>query len=77
MPLVREFAAEVFGCDQGKPELNISQNPDEAVVVTEKDIVKYRGEVPDNLWVLEVEMPLSKKFIDDICCRAGVSRISD
>ena len=33
MPLVREFAAEVFGCDQGKPELNISQNPDEAVAL--------------------------------------------
>ena len=48
------------------PEDIFSENPDEAVVVTEKDIVKYRGEVPDNLWVLEVEMPLSKKFIDDI-----------
>ena len=33
MPLVREFAVEVFGCDQGKPELNISQNPDEAVAL--------------------------------------------
>ncbi|MEE2615147.1 MAG: Hsp70 family protein, partial [Verrucomicrobiota bacterium] len=33
MPLVREFAAEVFGCDQGKPELNTSQNPDEAVAL--------------------------------------------
>ena len=59
------------------PEDIFSENPNEAVVVTEKDIVKYRGEVPDNLWVLEVEMPLSKKFIDDICYRAGVSRISD
>ena len=59
------------------PEDVFSENPDEAVVVTEKDIVKYRDEVPDNLWVLEVEMPLSKKFIDDICYRAGVSRISD
>ena len=33
MPLVREFAAEVFACDQGKPELNTSQNPDEAVAL--------------------------------------------
>ena len=59
------------------PEDIFSENPNEAVVVTEKDIVKYRGEVPDNLWVLEVEMPLSKNFIDDICYCAGVSRISD
>ena len=33
MPLVREFAAEVFACDQGKPELNTTQNPDEAVAL--------------------------------------------
>ena len=33
MPLVREFAAEVFECRDGKPELNTSQNPDEAVAL--------------------------------------------
>ena len=33
MPLVREFASEVFGCGDGKPELNTTQNPDEAVAL--------------------------------------------
>ena len=33
MPLVREFAAEVFGCSDGGPELNTSQNPDEAIAL--------------------------------------------
>ncbi|HCV99675.1 MAG TPA: molecular chaperone DnaK [Verrucomicrobiales bacterium] len=33
MPLVREFASEVFGCGDGKPELNTKQNPDEAVAL--------------------------------------------
>ena len=33
MPLVREFASEIFGCDYGKPELNTTQNPDEAVAL--------------------------------------------
>ena len=33
MPLVREFAAEVFGCGDGGPELNTSQNPDEAIAL--------------------------------------------
>ena len=33
MPLVREFASEIFGCDDGKPELNTTQNPDEAVAL--------------------------------------------
>ena len=33
MPLVREFASEVFGCSDGKPELNTTQNPDEAVAL--------------------------------------------
>ena len=33
MPLVREFASGVFGCGGGGPELNTSQNPDEAIVL--------------------------------------------
>jgi len=33
MPFVREFAAEVFGCGDGRPELNTTQNPDEAVAL--------------------------------------------
>ena len=33
MPLVREFASEVFGCGGGGPELNTSQNPDEAIAL--------------------------------------------
>ena len=33
MPLVREFASGVFGCDKGGPELNTSQNPDEAIAL--------------------------------------------
>jgi molecular chaperone DnaK len=33
MPLVREFATEVFGCGDGNPELNTTQNPDEAVAL--------------------------------------------
>ena len=32
MPLVREFASEVFGCTT-VPELNTTQNPDEAVAL--------------------------------------------
>ena len=33
MPLVREFASGVFGCGCGGPELNTSQNPDEAIAL--------------------------------------------
>jgi len=33
MPLVREFASGVFGCGAGGPELNTSQNPDEAIAL--------------------------------------------
>ncbi len=33
MPLVREFASGVFGCGDGGPELNTSQNPDEAIAL--------------------------------------------
>ena len=33
MPLVHEFTSEVFGCGDGKPELNTTQNPDEAVAL--------------------------------------------
>ena len=33
MPLVREFASGVFGCGGGGPELNTSQNPDEAIAL--------------------------------------------
>jgi len=33
MPLVREFATEVFGCGDGNSELNTTQNPDEAVAL--------------------------------------------
>ena len=33
MPLVREFALGVFGCGGGGPELNTSQNPDEAIAL--------------------------------------------
>jgi molecular chaperone DnaK len=33
MPLVREFASGVFGCGGSGPELNTSQNPDEAIVL--------------------------------------------
>ena len=33
MPLVCEFASEVFGCGAGGPELNTSQNPDEAIAL--------------------------------------------
>ena len=33
MPPVREFASGVFGCGGGGPELNTSQNPDEAIAL--------------------------------------------
>ena len=33
MPLVREFASGVFGCGDGGPELNTSQNADEAIAL--------------------------------------------
>ena len=33
MPLVREFASGVFGCGDSGPELNTSQNPDEAIAL--------------------------------------------
>ncbi|MEE2948350.1 MAG: Hsp70 family protein [Verrucomicrobiota bacterium] len=33
MPLVREFAAGIFECGDGGPELNTSQNPDEAIAL--------------------------------------------
>ena len=33
MPLVREFASEVFGCGDSGPVLNTSQNPDDAIAM--------------------------------------------
>jgi len=33
MPLVREFASEVFGCCDSGPVLNTSQNPDDAIAM--------------------------------------------
>ena len=33
MPLVREFASEVFGCGDSGPKLNTSQNPDDAIAI--------------------------------------------
>ena len=70
------FSPTLFAKNDHEPltlEDIFSENPDESVVVTEKDIVKYEGEVPDNLWVLEVEMSLSQSFIDDICHSAGLT----
>jgi tetraacyldisaccharide 4'-kinase len=55
------------------PEDILLGDSNETVVVTEKDIVKYKGPLPENLWILEVEMSLSQKFIDDICHSAGLT----
>ena len=43
-----------------------------AVIITEKDAVKYKDLAPDNLWVLEVRMPLSDEFVDKLLSCAGL-----
>ena len=46
----------------------IFENP-YPVVITAKDAVKYTDSVPDNLWVLEVDMLLEDDLVEKICHR--------
>ena len=43
------------------------------VIITAKDAVKYTDTIPDNLWVLEVEMHLPPEFVDRLIGATGLS----
>lgn len=43
------------------------------MIITSKDAVKYRGVIPDNLWVLEVEMSISEDFVHSLAEQAGLT----
>ena len=43
------------------------------VIITSKDAVKYSGVIPENLWVLEVEMSISDDFVHSLTQQAGLS----
>ena len=52
---------------------DIGFDDDLPVVITAKDAVKYEGSVPDNLWVLEVEMALDNEFVSSLIDCAGLT----
>ena len=43
------------------------------VIITAKDAVKLSEPVPDNLWVLDVEMILGSQFVDEFVAKAGLT----
>lgn len=43
------------------------------VIITAKDAVKYPDAAPPNLWVLEVEMPISDDFVASLIDQAGLA----
>ena len=43
------------------------------VIITSKDAVKCSGVIPENLWVLEVEMSISDDFVDSLTEQAGLT----
>ena len=43
------------------------------VIITSKDAVKYSGVIPENLWVLEVEMSISDDFVHSLTQQAGLT----
>lgn len=47
------------------------------VIITAKDAVKYTDRVPDNLWVLEVEMLLEADLVEKICHGVKLSVTTD
>ena len=53
--------------------LDIGFDDDLPVVITAKDAVKYQDLVPDNLWVLEVEMALDNEFVSSLIDCAGLT----
>ena len=53
--------------------LDIGFDDDLPVVITAKDAVKYQGLVPDNLWVLEVEMALDNEFVSSLIDCVGLT----
>ena len=52
---------------------DIGFDDDLPVVITAKDAVKYQDLVPDNLWVLEVEMALDNEFVSSLIDCAGLT----
>lgn len=52
---------------------NLSFDDSLPVIITAKDAVKYTDIIPDNLWVLEVEMNLPLEFVDSLIGAAGLS----
>jgi len=53
--------------------LDIGFDDDLPVVITAKDAVKYQDLVPDNLWVLEVEMALDNEFVSSLIDCVGLT----
>ena len=51
---------------------DVQFNDKRPVIITEKDAIKYKDLVPDNLWVLEVRMPLSDEFVNKLLSCAGL-----
>ena len=54
-------------------ECDIGFDDDLPVVITAKDAVKYQDLVPDNLWVLEVEMALDNEFVSSLIDCVGLT----
>ena len=52
---------------------DIGFDDDLPVVITAKDAVKYQDLVPDNLWVLEVEMALDNEFVSSLIDCVGLT----
>ena len=50
----------------------IFENP-YPVIITAKDAVKYIDSIPDNLWVLEVDMLLEDDLVEKICHSINLS----
>ena len=46
---------------------------EQPVIITAKDAIKLNGIPRDNLWVLEVEIPLESDFIDQLIGSAGLT----
>ena len=51
---------------------DLSFNDSLPVIITAKDAIKYTDTIPDNLWVLEVEMNVPPEFVDGLIGAAGL-----
>ncbi len=53
---------------------DLSFGDDRPVIITAKDEVKLIAPVPDNLWVLDVEMTLDNQFVDRLISAINLNR---